>query len=67
MAPPTAPWERPRWGRSRRCRSLVAAQRRAALGSGAAFWEPIRAMGGAGAIDRWARRRRRWPSPTAST
>jgi lysophospholipase L1-like esterase len=44
-----------RWRPIRRMPALVAAQRRTALGSGAAFWDLYRAMGARGAIDRWAR------------
>ncbi len=42
-----------RWQTIPRMRSLVQAQRQAALGEGAAFWNLFQAMGGAGSIERW--------------
>lgn len=42
-----------RWQTIPRMRSLVQAQRQAALGEGAAFWNQFQAMGGAGSIERW--------------
>ena len=42
-----------RWQTIPRMRGLVQAQRRAALGGGAAFWNLFQAMGGAGSIERW--------------
>jgi len=43
-----------RWQTASRMTALVAVQRRAALASGAAFFDLFRAMGGAGSIARWA-------------
>jgi lysophospholipase L1-like esterase len=43
-----------RWRTISAMRALVAAQRQAALASGAAFWDLFRAMGGPGSIARWA-------------
>ena len=42
-----------RWQSIPRMRSLVQAQRQAALGEGAAFWNLFQAMGGSGSIERW--------------
>jgi lysophospholipase L1-like esterase len=42
-----------RWQTIPRMRSLVQAQRQAALGEGAAFWNLFQAMGGSGSIERW--------------
>jgi lysophospholipase L1-like esterase len=42
------------WQTASRMTALVAVQRRAALASGAAFFDLFRAMGGAGSIARWA-------------
>ena len=42
-----------RWQTIPRMPSLVQAQRQAALGEGAAFWNLFQAMGGAGSIERW--------------
>lgn len=43
-----------RWKTARRMTALIDAQRRAALKSGAAFYDLFKAMGGTGSIDRWA-------------
>jgi lysophospholipase L1-like esterase len=48
-----------RWKSARHMQSLVAAQRRAARESGAAFVDLFRAMGGSGSIDRWSTRSER--------
>jgi lysophospholipase L1-like esterase len=54
MAPPDrAVLENGKWKPLARMPALVAVQRRAALDSGAAFWNLFQAMGGAGSIDRW--------------
>jgi lysophospholipase L1-like esterase len=50
-----------RWQTLKALPALVAAQRRAALSEGAAFWDLYRAMGGAGSIAQWAAR----PQPLA--
>jgi lysophospholipase L1-like esterase len=42
-----------KWQTMARMPGLVATQRKAALHSGAAFWNLFQAMGGAGAIERW--------------
>jgi lysophospholipase L1-like esterase len=47
----------PRWKTIDRMRALVSVQRRAALQAGAAFADLFEAMGGEGAIERWARQR----------
>jgi lysophospholipase L1-like esterase len=44
------------WRAINRLPRLVAAQRRAALDRGAAFWDLFQAMGASGSIDRWALR-----------
>ena len=44
------------WQTIARMRSLVAAQRKAALEAGAAFWDFFSVMGGSGSIQRWATR-----------
>ena len=43
-----------KWQTIARMPGLVAVQRKAALSSGAAFWDFFSAMGGAGSIQRWA-------------
>ncbi|HKG23672.1 MAG TPA: GDSL-type esterase/lipase family protein, partial [Blastocatellia bacterium] len=45
------------WIRARKMAALVAAQKRAALSSGAAFWDLFHAMGGSGSIEKWVGRR----------
>jgi lysophospholipase L1-like esterase len=46
-----------KWQAAARMAALVAAQRRAALKEGVAFWDLFKAMGGEGSINRWAARR----------
>ena len=45
-----------KWQTVKRMSALVATQRRAAMETGAAFWNLFQAMGGAGSIERWANR-----------
>jgi lysophospholipase L1-like esterase len=52
-----------RWQTLKALPALVAAQRRAALSEGAAFWDLYQAMGGAGSIARWAARARPLAQP----